>query len=664
MEDKDLLYARGYYIVKEKREVPGLQWNCEEAGGWYVYHHPALTCFCARNEDRFAVLLGTVMDTDAWNMDGDRIAAALLEKAAVSVEEALDYADVLCGRHVLFFRGGVDRERPRPGNEEFLLSDAAGMKSVYYDADMTCFASHAGLAAALAGAKNRDLREWQKEGYPSYLPGRLTPYENIYFLLPNTYAMPGQKEIRRFFPREELREQTLEEATDQMAAYLKKQTEVLAEHHSLMASLTGGKESRLTLAALEPYKDKVLYFTYCTESEKGDFTKSSLEKDVRIAKKVAGRLGLQHKVVWFSTEEPMDKSLKEALERNTVGTHIPPLGAAYRKELPKDALHLRSSVAEIGEGYYWKARRKALVSYPYMSPEQVVSMTWTDLAVTDPLALEAIRDFLRSSQYDRLYGYDPYDFLYWEQRIAVWHAGCCLAESDVAHDTWVLYNSRKFLKMMLSVPLGDRVSKQIIYRTIEKLWPLALYDGVNEEGTLADYQDDSFRNVGADMLRMEISSGSLKSDGTVAFHAKKGDHTLSLRFDSGKVQTGDFLQASWHFSTKGDGKGYWLSLLTMMPEAGKWKNKAALRIWLNDRQVLEEPAGLYEGMAQVNIRFQSVQAENELRIRLVALEDVEDGLFGWESRLLLERLCLRRQGVKLPLAVRSTSPAAKIMEQS
>jgi hypothetical protein len=64
----------------------------------------------------------------------------------------------------------------------------------------------------------------------------------------------------------------------------------------------------------------------------------------------------------------------------------------------------------------------------------------------------------------QIMGYDVWDLVYMEHRMSTWHAQA-LSGSDMAFDTSILFNSRRALDLLMSVPLADR-RHGTIFRTI------------------------------------------------------------------------------------------------------------------------------------------------------------------------------------------------------
>src|SRR5690606_15407580 len=82
-----------------------------------------------------------------------------------------------------------------------------------------------------------------------------------YQLLPNHLLNLKNKNIVRFYPRMELPTITVEEATYKIVELVKKQVNLLKDEKILL-SLSGGLDSRSSLALLKDISSSIELFTY------------------------------------------------------------------------------------------------------------------------------------------------------------------------------------------------------------------------------------------------------------------------------------------------------------------------------------------------------------------------------------------------------------------
>ena len=99
----------------------------------------------------------------------------------------------------------------------------------------------------------------------------------------------------------------------------------------------------------------------------------------------------------------------------------------------------------------------------------------------DPALREAFDDYMRATGFGRAQRrYDPADLFYWEHRSGMW-LNAHLTESDIAFDTFILVNSRRVYRLLLSAPLRDRINGTVFLELIRRAWPEVLDVPVNGE---------------------------------------------------------------------------------------------------------------------------------------------------------------------------------------
>src|SRR5699024_872168 len=124
---------------------------------------------------------------------------------------------------------------------------------------------------------------------------------------------------------------------------------------NMVMSLTGGGDSRFSLALMKEHINEVEFFTYATTSGLDNSTYASrrLSKDDYIVKQIIQDLNLNHKFFYFDED---DKKLSDEenrmLFKNTIGRHsafmIPYIKKNY-SNLPLN--HIRANLLEIGQTF-------------------------------------------------------------------------------------------------------------------------------------------------------------------------------------------------------------------------------------------------------------------------------------------------------------------------
>ncbi len=94
------------------------------------------------------------------------------------------------------------------------------------------------------------------------MPANYSPVENVLVLTPNTFLDSKNKTVVRFWPRENLENNTLDNVVESVIKYTDIQLKLLKNKYKIINSLSGGMDSRRTLALLKEHVDDITFFTY------------------------------------------------------------------------------------------------------------------------------------------------------------------------------------------------------------------------------------------------------------------------------------------------------------------------------------------------------------------------------------------------------------------
>jgi hypothetical protein len=398
-------------------------------------------------EGKHLVVVGAPISLQA-SLSGPEAARRLAQAWCDSTDALAEELDWMAGRYVVFGQSGEDG---------FLQTDASGLLSAFYSADDDVIASHQNLVSDYM--RNPELSvfgsvEWLRSTRAFTYPGLNTRWRGVRLLTANTELSLPTYNIRRVGPRQ-IEPNSARQAAEKVLELLRVQHPFLyREGLGPMVSLTAGLDSRITLAGLRGIAAESAFFTY--QVGYGNNTATS-KRDADIARQLAARFDLDHQT--FVIREPLPSSqLKGLIARNSPLTHNRALARLYRRVLPKDRLHVRSNVYEIGRAYYQQVSRPK-------ADARLFTYLLTHGRSESADVTAAFDEMIEATGLLSVDGYDPLDLFYWE----------ILLESDIAHDTHVLVNSRAILQILLSVPIADRISARAYEHMIAIAWP-ELYD--------------------------------------------------------------------------------------------------------------------------------------------------------------------------------------------
>lgn len=456
-----LTYRRGY-LVYEKRMAPFSipealsHWNVHDLKDYILIYDPCVPFDVIVDNEVF--LLGT-----AWHVHGKPVAEVLRSSYETSEDGLFDELDFVAGRYLLFYRSGAD-------DSLHVTQDAFGMKSVFYSADKRCLSSHYSLLREVTGCKEpfEDVLSLLKRKITNnMIPGHFTPDRNVHMLTPNQTMNLNTFSWRRIFPREAYEPISVEEAVEAIDGAVSQLLHQIDQR--LLVPITAGLDSRSTLALLR-CESSHQYFTYGKESVR------SLGNDLRIAREIARQFRMPHTTLHLrgdfgKTNE--EKEFMSHLRKVTIRRHSFEVAWQYYHHFDDDYLHIRSNGYEVARRYY----RQAFALTEDLSVEGM-ARTFSRFAITDETVFDLSRQFIQQSQLAEHLNYDPYDLYYWEHRMGTWHASLLL-ESDLAHDSFILINSRYVLKHLLSVPTDAQEQGLVQKRLIERYAPRLLDFTIN-----------------------------------------------------------------------------------------------------------------------------------------------------------------------------------------
>lgn len=413
-------YVRGFVLTEDRLELP--EFTEHEINGAYLYCHPNLPL----------------------KQVGDVIVAgrAIPLGNEPSQPGSQEWLDNVSGRFALFI--------PHARGIR-IYHDACGLRSIFYSTEKPIVASHIGLMD-VTDASEVELNK-PATGYLAGYPGGTTPLRGVFLLTPNTYLdFPANKPVR-YFPHRDLEPLSVSEAASVVLEGMRIQMEALKEE-KIFISLTAGLDSRLTLAATR--SSGAEFVTYYWPNKEASVI------DFQIAREIARRLDLKHIAITPSNyDRKVLNELRQIAAKGTYYKHLLTVVLAYRQIFNQEHIHIRSNLAEIGRVFY-KPRKKP------MDPQRMSELFM--FGKGGPMARPVFESFFERTDFGNLRNYDPYDMFYWEQRMGCWHSQVVL-ESDLVCDTHVLFNSRRILNAMLSVPLQERMRASLFHELISRELP-------------------------------------------------------------------------------------------------------------------------------------------------------------------------------------------------
>ena len=308
---QEYLYPRGYLITDHNIDLSVYpfyrNWNAVPLYRYRVYVHIKQQCFINENEGKKFFIIGHCYNPFSGEKDENIIVRDLAEHYISG--GYFEYLNQLTGNFVTGYE-------EKTGQLCFTC-DATGMLTAYYGKVenyfyVSCYSHLIGDVCNL----QFDLYVKKLVNYRFYrlfgkmLPGDMSAYENIRHVIPNFQIIYENGTIvkKRFWPTEAISTDISQAEYDEK---IKFSAEIL--HNSLRLisekwpgkaaiSLTGGCDSKTTLACAEGLYDRYNYFSYIS---------SEAEKvDAEAAEKICHMLGLKHKTYRISESDHAFKDIE------------------------------------------------------------------------------------------------------------------------------------------------------------------------------------------------------------------------------------------------------------------------------------------------------------------------------------------------------------------
>jgi hypothetical protein len=383
-----------------------------------------------------------------------------------------DSLDRLSGRFVLFMESSTGRITIHP--------DATASLPIAYIryGDALVASSHPNLLSQMLGlARDSEVTALARTRFYRlgirHCPADRTEFSHVYYLTPNLMLEheQGHLSIRRVFPREPRRVRDVFDVVEEVGDAMESSVVCLRRFETPMTcALSGGVDSRVTLAATRGLRDGLRFFTYAGPGNEA--------RDLAATRRLAGRMGFDLEVVSLSPESAAEEPLRHRYEGLTSMTRMPNVDdvaarAAYWGQ--NRSFELRSSVSEITRAFF---KRKFLLPDDLTASARNMVPLYKRVAPRSAWARRIeqwFADWSERSQFQQVseLGFDWLDLFYWEIRVGTWQA-LVLQDVDWYASPTVIFNNRRILAALLSTPEETRSDDSLHRALIARLDPSAL----------------------------------------------------------------------------------------------------------------------------------------------------------------------------------------------
>ena len=397
--------------------------------------------------------------------DLDLVVERLLQRYETSEEKFEDELDLLVGRYVVVVS---DQDN------NFVYHDALGTRSVYYSTASNDVSSHFNLLLEMLQIEKET--DWDE----ARMAMDLTMSSQIRQLLPNFRLNCSSRVSNRYFPKKEneFSDWSHEEKQEEISRLWKRSIDaLLSGNKSVVFSITGGLDSRLSVAMASERWNELNLYTYGTKKPKDTHYSKVMNRDYLIAQSLVSIIQPKtYKFLHLAENKRLSPELSELINTNSITRHGPGLVQRYRSEFPGDNwIHVRSTGIEVMRNYFGSDE----------SLQSIIKMCEIDGATN-------FKDRISDLGYDvPQFGYNRKDLLYWELRMGKWHSEV-LNENDAAFETVLPHNSRRIIKLFLAYSKKQRRDAFAIKELINSNAAMLNFFGVNDTRNLYEIIRDGY----------------------------------------------------------------------------------------------------------------------------------------------------------------------------
>lgn len=487
---KSALFERGFLFTNAIIEFPSVfpfynNWDCKSVLKQYqLFIHRHQKAYIFENNGTAYFLIGHAYDPFQYEYDENKIIKYIADVSHGDFEKAIDCINDLTGLFVF----GIANE-----NDVFFCGDFESMYTAYYGEinGKLYISSHEELVARFESVTfNSYVKRLEKYRwyylYGEGLPGDISHYLELRKLICDTYVLysNGNFFVKRFHPTKPLdmcsNEVDYQKTISRIAIILKSSLELISKKWDVAAvSVTGGRDSKGSLAAAAHLGDKLKYFSYNSQVAE--------KVDCDAAKGLCDAVGVKH----TTYDIPLDKAVypeydlvtailcvnsnRKRFNHNDIMKRI-----FFRKNQDFD-VEIKSWTSEIGRAYYYK---KFGVKHMQKKCSARKVNVMNNIYLFNPILMyqtdTIYRKFLKETEYnEHMFNYDWSDIIELEMRDSRWGSDVITCEHMFAYDVTIPYNNRHLGDLFLKTPFENRLSDKTHIDFTDQLCPAINQANIN-----------------------------------------------------------------------------------------------------------------------------------------------------------------------------------------
>lgn len=463
-ELRDKLYARGFILTdssvnSDAHPFYGL-WKEKKIEKYTLLVSPKQLFHVQKVTSGFLILVGHAYNP--VNMLENELAILLSLSQKTCQQDFWNEFNQLTGIFTLFYICN---------GKLFFVGDPTCMQTTFYCEHQghVYVSSHTNLIGDLLGLE-WDAYVKRLVNYKFFkllgnsLPGDLTQFSSVKRLVPNHYMeyTNGEFIVNRFYWPARL-PLSKEEIVNRASGILHNNMVLVSKKWNKPAiSMTGGCDSKTTLACTNGLYDSFSYFSY-TSSD-------SEQVDADAAHVICKAIGQEHTIYQVSDKDADFANIEEL--RAILFWNCGGIRQSNRNDVRKRCLFLdtpdfdvevKSWASEIGRAYYSKRFNKRK-KFGKITPRKCTTLYKFFLhdrklvRETDNVFAQYLDKFFEQAKSNPV---EWQEQLFWEFRVPSWNGLVITGEHRTSFDITIPYNNRMLLELLLSAPIEDRIEDTI-----------------------------------------------------------------------------------------------------------------------------------------------------------------------------------------------------------
>lgn len=418
-------------------------------------------------------------------------------------------------------------------------------------------------------------------------------------------------------------------------------------YKNIFHSITGGYDSRVSIALSKDYFDHMKFFTYTISRNKIRKTNNFFtryEEDRAIVEQLISYLPINHSFLYLRDDKKIiSTELESVLSKNTLVEHGRSLIPHYLDFVKDDYnIHIRGNTSAILKSPYLSLKEDRGVNF---LSKKLISNIDSKLSGQKAIKLENyVKEEILKYGYDKeMYGYHGLDLAYWEIRVGRFQSEV-FNESDVAFNSVNLMNVRALFSLGLAFDLETRKSNYIFEEIINRNVPILNFFGKNQ---MLNLYEQTREELNTKHYNIEIYDGN----DDIINRIDKSSFYMPFNY----FKTGNYSSIKYTFNKK---RGFInLDLLNSYSHP-KGTGYAKYEIYKNNKLLLSEDIAHWKFSNNISI-FNLVKGDI-IEIKIVVLRSVQSASWERASRIHINEYQEVLSKEKHNVEVLSTSPFSRI----